>query len=60
MSVAPAIHSDDHVDIGSIDDVPRRGARCVTKGDMRIAIFRTHDDQFFLPLRTNVRIRPGH
>ncbi len=47
MSVAPAIHSDDHVDIGSIDDVPRRGARCVTKGDMRIAIFRTHDDQFF-------------
>jgi nitrite reductase (NADH) small subunit len=47
MSVAPAIQIDDFVDIGSIDEVPRRGARCVTSGEMRIAIFRTQDDHFF-------------
>ena len=35
------------VDIGSIHDVPQRGARCVKKGELTIAIFRTAEDQFF-------------
>jgi len=33
--------------IGSIDDIPRRGARCVTTPQGRIGIFRTADDQVF-------------
>ena len=35
------------VDIGSIHDVPQRGARCVKKGELTIAIFRTAEDRFF-------------
>jgi nitrite reductase (NADH) small subunit len=34
-------------DIGTIDDVPRRGARCVTTPQGRIGVFRTHDDQIY-------------
>lgn len=33
--------------IGTINDIPRRGARCVQNGDMTIAVFRTSDDQIF-------------
>lgn len=33
--------------IGAIDDIPRRGARCVKSGDMTIAVFRTADDRVF-------------
>ena len=33
--------------VGAIDDIPRRGARCVRNGDMTIAIFRTADDRVF-------------
>lgn len=35
------------IDIGSITDIPRRGARCVATPHGRIAVFRTIDDQFF-------------
>ncbi len=35
------------VEIGKVDDIPRRGARCVKNGDMSIAIFRTADDRVF-------------
>ena len=35
------------VAVGSIDDIPRQGARCVKNGDMAIAIFRTADDRIF-------------
>ena len=35
------------VAIGSLDDIPRRGARCVKNGEMTIAIFRTVDDRVF-------------
>jgi nitrite reductase (NADH) small subunit len=35
------------VAIGTIDDIPRRGARCVKNGDMTIAVFRTVDDRIF-------------
>ncbi|PHP66822.1 nitrite reductase (NAD(P)H) small subunit [Zhengella mangrovi] len=33
--------------VGSIDDIPRQGARCVKNGDMTIAVFRTADDRLF-------------
>jgi nitrite reductase (NADH) small subunit len=33
--------------IGSINDIPRRGARCVATPRGRIAVFRTADDQVF-------------
>lgn len=35
------------VEIGKLEDIPRRGARCVTKGEMTIAIFRTAEDRVF-------------
>lgn len=31
--------------IGSINDIPRQGARCVKNGEMTIAVFRTSDDR---------------
>lgn len=33
--------------IGSMKDIPRRGARCVQTPQGRIAVFRTADDQVF-------------
>ncbi len=35
------------VAVGSINDIPRQGARCATNGDMTIAVFRTSDDRVF-------------
>jgi len=35
------------IQVGTIDDIPRRGARCVRNGNLTIAVFRTHDDQIF-------------
>jgi nitrite reductase (NADH) small subunit len=35
------------IDIGTITDIPRRGARCVVTPQGRIAVFRTMDDKFF-------------
>ena len=33
--------------IGAIDDIPTRGARCVTIGTTAIAVFRTRDNRIF-------------
>lgn len=35
------------VDVGYLDDIPRQGARCVSVGDITVAIFRTVDNQVF-------------
>jgi nitrite reductase (NADH) small subunit len=35
------------IKIGSLHDIPRRGARCVATPRGRIAVFRTGDDQAF-------------
>jgi nitrite reductase (NADH) small subunit len=35
------------VKIGTLDDIPRRGARCVATPRGRIAVFRTGDDRVF-------------
>jgi len=37
----------DWIAIGSADDIPVRGARCVTTPNGRIAVFRTGENQFF-------------
>ena len=34
-------------DIGTIDDIPLRGARCVSTPQGRIGVFRTGDDRIF-------------
>ena len=34
-------------DIGTIDDIPRRGARCVKTPQGKIGVFRTVDDRIF-------------
>ena len=34
-------------DIGTIDDIPLRGARCVKSPQGKIGVFRTHDDRIF-------------
>jgi len=33
--------------VGQVDDIPRRGSRCLKQGDRSIALFRTADDQLF-------------
>ena len=33
--------------VGTVDDIPRQGARCVKNGDMTVAVFRTSDDRIF-------------
>jgi nitrite reductase (NADH) small subunit len=35
------------VRVGTLEDIPLRGARCVKNGDMTIAIFRTADSKVF-------------
>lgn len=37
----------DWYDIGTIDDIPLRGARCVTTPQGRVAVFRTADDKVY-------------
>ena len=37
----------DWIEIGRVEDIPRRGARCVTTPSGRIAVFRTVEDQIF-------------
>lgn len=34
-------------DIGALEDIPQRGARCVTTPQGRIGVFRTADDRVF-------------
>ena len=35
------------LDIGTIEDIPQRGARCVKTSQGKIGVFRTADDQVF-------------
>ncbi|ESX14880.1 nitrite reductase small subunit NirD [Mesorhizobium sp. M0179] len=37
----------DWIAIGSLSDIPRRGARCVDTPEGKIAVFRTQDDQVY-------------
>ena len=38
---------DDWIEIGRVDQIPRRGARCVKTAAGPIAVFRTMEDQVF-------------
>lgn len=38
---------DEWIEIGRVDTIPRRGARCVNTPNGKIAVFRTQDDQIF-------------
>lgn len=33
--------------VGTLDDIPRRGARCIAADVMAIAVFRTGDERIF-------------
>ncbi|MBB3235638.1 nitrite reductase small subunit NirD [Phyllobacterium endophyticum] len=37
----------DWIEIGTLNDIPRRGARCVKTPQGKIAVFRTMEDQVF-------------
>ena len=39
--------TDEWIEIGGVEDIPRRGARCVMTPAGRIAVFRTAEDQVF-------------
>ena len=39
--------SENWVKIGSLEDVPQLGARCIQAGDRTIAVFRTAEDEIF-------------
>lgn len=47
MSITALDQTKNWVEIGTISDIPLRGARCVEYGDMTIAIFRTANDEIF-------------
>jgi nitrite reductase (NADH) small subunit len=47
MNVVAANIAAKWVAIGTVDDIPLRGARCVKNGTMTIAIFRTATDQIY-------------
>ncbi|MEH6633538.1 MAG: nitrite reductase small subunit NirD [Halopseudomonas aestusnigri] len=38
---------DEWFTIGSIDEIPLRGARCIKNGDMTIAVFRTAENKIY-------------
>jgi nitrite reductase (NADH) small subunit len=42
-----AMIMNDWVEIGRIEDIPRRGARCVNTPAGKIAVFRTADDKVY-------------
>jgi len=47
MNMHATIESPVWVEVGTVDDIPRQGARCIVVGDKTVAIFRTSDDQIF-------------
>ncbi len=40
-------HVEEWVSIGSINEIPLRGARCIKNGDMTIALFRTAENKIY-------------
>jgi len=47
MQSAAKTKSGEWIDVGTLDDIPRQGARVVRRADGDIAVFRTLDDQIF-------------
>jgi nitrite reductase (NADH) small subunit len=47
MSAVARIKADEWIEIGTLDDIPRQGARVVRAADGDIAVFRTLEDEVF-------------
>jgi nitrite reductase (NADH) small subunit len=47
MNAAKRQESAEWIEIGTLDDIPRQGARVVRRTDGDIAVFRTLDDEVF-------------
>ena len=47
MQIAAKKQTNNWLDIGALDDIPRQGARVVKSADGDIAVFRTLDDELF-------------
>lgn len=47
MQTAAMKKTSDWIDIGTLDEIPRQGARVVKSADGDIAVFRTLDDEVF-------------
>jgi nitrite reductase (NADH) small subunit len=47
MQAVMKAKTNDWLEIGTLDDIPRQGARVVKRADGDIAVFRTLDDQVF-------------
>jgi nitrite reductase (NADH) small subunit len=47
MQAVAKIKTDGWTEIGTLDDIPRQGARVVRRADGDIAVFRTLDDEVF-------------
>jgi nitrite reductase (NADH) small subunit len=47
MQAAMKAKTNDWIEIGTLDDIPRQGARVVRRADGDIAVFRTLDDGVF-------------
>jgi len=47
MQAVAKVKTNDWIDVGTIEDIPRQGARVVRTGSGDIAIFRTAEDEVF-------------
>ena len=47
MNMHASIKAEKWVEVGTVEDVPRQGSRCISVGERTIAVFRTVDDQIF-------------
>ena len=47
MQAVTKAQQSDWLDVGTLEDIPRQGARVVRRADGDIAVFRTLDDQVF-------------
>lgn len=47
MNMHAPVTAEKWVEVGTVDDIPRHGARCIAVGDRTIAVFRTADDRIF-------------
>ncbi len=47
MNMHTKIAAEKWVKIGTMDDIPRQGSRCISLGEKTVAVFRTVDDQVF-------------
>lgn len=47
MNAHAEIKAEKWVQVGTLDDIPRQGSRCISVGEKTVAMFRTVDDHVF-------------